>query len=104
MLLQECVAQTMQFFAWEHREHVPPQFKRSLNGPIFIFALIQEPTFKRLAEFQILLVERAQFPFADDVSQPADALDVSVASEQLAREGRMIFPCVAFAHAILHQA
>ena len=31
-------------------------------------------------------------------------LDVGVAGEQLARERRMIFARVAFAHAVLHQA
>jgi hypothetical protein len=86
--------------AWTH---VPAEFERGGDRPVFVFALVQETRFKCLAKSQVLFVQRTELLFADDVGQPAHALDVGVAREQLARERRMILARVAFAHAVFHQ-
>ena len=59
----------MQFVARQDRDDVPADLERLLDGAVLVFALGQELLLERLAELQVLLVERAQFLLADDVGQ-----------------------------------
>ena len=65
MLIEHFFIHTVELLARQHREKLPAEIERFLNGAVIRLALVDEPLLKNAAEFHQLLIRGGKLILTD---------------------------------------